>query len=171
MATTISTSKARVDFAEMINQVAYGGERVVLDRHGKPIAAIIPIDDLTFLEEIENRMDIDAAKRALAESDERIPYEKLRQELGKNMAYTISLTKAAAKDLAAVPKKPLQNIDHTIRSLADNPRPHGSIKLQGGDNLYRIRKGAFRIIYSIEDEALIVTVVRVGNRRDVYRGI
>ena len=82
MATTVSTSKARVDFAEMINQVAYGGERVVLDRHGKPIAAIIPIDDLTCLEEIENRMDIDAAQRALAESDERIPYEKLRRELG-----------------------------------------------------------------------------------------
>ena len=169
MATTVSTSKARVDFAEVINQVAYRGERVVLDRHGKPIAAIIPIDDLTFLEEIENRMDIDAAKRALAESDERIPYEKLRQELGKNMAYTISLTKAAAKDLAAVPKNPLQNIDHTIRSLADNP--HGSIKLQGSDDLYRIRKGDFRIIYKIEDEALIVTVVRVGNRRDVYRDI
>jgi prevent-host-death family protein len=82
MATNVSTSKARVDFAEMINQVAYRGERIVLDRHGKPIAAIIPIDDLTFLEEIENHMDIDAAKRALAESDERIPYEKLRQELG-----------------------------------------------------------------------------------------
>jgi len=82
MATNVSTSKARVDFAEMINQVAYGGERIVLDRHGKPIAAIIPIDDLTFLEEIENRMDIDAAKRALAESDERIPYERIRQELG-----------------------------------------------------------------------------------------
>jgi len=82
MATTVSTSKARVDFAEMINQVAYRGERIVLDRHGKPIAAIIPIDDLTFLQEIENHMDIDAAKRALAESDERIPYKKLRQELG-----------------------------------------------------------------------------------------
>ena len=82
MATTVSTSKARVDFAEIINQVAYRGERVVLGRHGKPIAAIIPIDDLTLLEEIENRMDIDAAKRALAESDEPIPYEKLRQELG-----------------------------------------------------------------------------------------
>jgi prevent-host-death family protein len=82
MATNVSTSKARVDFAEMINQVAYGGERIVLDRHGKPIAAIIPIDDLTFLEEIENRMDIDAAKRALAESDEHIPYERIRQELG-----------------------------------------------------------------------------------------
>lgn len=82
MATTVSTSKARIDFAEMINQVAYRGERVVLDRHGKPIAAIIPIDDLTFLEEIEARMDVEAAKRALAESDERIPYERIRQELG-----------------------------------------------------------------------------------------
>jgi prevent-host-death family protein len=82
MTTTVSTSKARDDFAEMINQVAYRGERVVLDRHGKPIAAIIPIDDLAFLEELENRMDVEAAKRALAESDERIPYEKLRQELG-----------------------------------------------------------------------------------------
>jgi prevent-host-death family protein len=82
MTTTVSTSKARDDFAEMINQVAYRGERIVLDRHGKPIAAIIPIDDLAFLEELENRMDIEAAKRALAESDERIPYEKLRQELG-----------------------------------------------------------------------------------------
>jgi prevent-host-death family protein len=82
MATTVSTSKARIDFAEMINQVAYRGERIVLDRHGKPIAAIIPIDDLTFLEEIEKRMDVDAAKHALAESDERIPYEKIRQELG-----------------------------------------------------------------------------------------
>lgn len=82
MATTFSTSKARIDFAEMINLVAYRGERVVLDRHGKPIAAIIPIDDLTFLEEIEERMDVEAAKRALAESNERIPYETVRQELG-----------------------------------------------------------------------------------------
>ena len=87
------------------------------------------------------------------------------------MAYTVFLTKAAAKDLAAIPKKTLQQIDRTIQSLADNPRPQGSIKLQGTDDLYRIRKGAFRIIYKIEDEALIVIVVRVGNRRDVYREI
>lgn len=51
------------------------------------------------------------------------------------------------------------------------PVPHGSIKLQGADELYRIRKGDFRIIYKIEDAALIVTVIRVGNRRDVERDI
>ena len=87
------------------------------------------------------------------------------------MAYTVFLTKAAAKDLAAVPKKTLQQIDRTIQALADNPRPQGSLKLQGTDDLYRIRRGAFRIIYKIEDEALIVTVVRVGNRREVYRDV
>jgi prevent-host-death family protein len=82
MAKTFSASKARVDFAEIINQVAYGGERVVLDRHGKPIAAIIPIEDLTFLEEIEDRMDVEAANHALAQSNERVPYERTRRELG-----------------------------------------------------------------------------------------
>lgn len=87
------------------------------------------------------------------------------------MPFTIYLTKAAAKDLAAVPARSLQHLDNAIRSLAANPRPQGSIKLQGNDDLYRIRKGVFRIIYKVEDEALIVTVVRVGNRRDVYRGI
>lgn len=87
------------------------------------------------------------------------------------MAYTVFLTKAAAKDLAAVPKKTLQHIDKTIQALADNPRPNGSIKLKDTDDLYRIRKGEFRIIYMIEDEVLVVTVVRIGNRRDVYRDL
>jgi mRNA interferase RelE/StbE len=87
------------------------------------------------------------------------------------MAYTVFLTKAAAKDLAALPKKTLQQIDRIIQSLADNPRPQGAIKPQGADDLYRIRRGAFRIIYKIENQALIVTVVRVGNRRDIYRDI
>jgi mRNA interferase RelE/StbE len=87
------------------------------------------------------------------------------------MPYTIYLTKAAAKDLTAVPRKTLPHIDATILSLAANPRPPGSIKLQSTDDLYRIRKGDFRIIYKIEDAVLIVTVIRVGNRRDVYRDI
>ena len=87
------------------------------------------------------------------------------------MAYTIYLTKAAAKDLAAVPNKTLHHIDQTIQALADDPRPQGSKKLKGADDLYRIRQGDFRIIYKIEDAVLVVTVVRVGNRRDIYRHI
>jgi mRNA interferase RelE/StbE len=85
------------------------------------------------------------------------------------MSYEIVLTKAASKDLKDLPKKTLKSIDETILALAKEPRPQGSIKLKGAEDLYRIRKGDFRIIYRIEDDALIVTVVRVGNRREVYR--
>jgi mRNA interferase RelE/StbE len=87
------------------------------------------------------------------------------------MPFTVFLTKAAIKDLAAIPKQSRQRIDHILRSLENNPRPHGSIKLQGIEDSYRIRKGDLRIIYRIEDEALAVTVARVGNRRDVYRDL
>ncbi|NGZ26295.1 MAG: type II toxin-antitoxin system RelE/ParE family toxin [Magnetococcales bacterium] len=68
-------------------------------------------------------------------------------------------------------------MDHAIRkrilsaahSLATNPRPPGSIKLEGHSNLWRIRAGDFRILYVIEDERLIILLVKVGHRREVYR--
>jgi prevent-host-death family protein len=75
-------SKARGQFAELINQVAYRGQRVALKRRGKTVAAIVPAEDLAALEALEDRMDIEAAKKALAESNERIPYGKVRKELG-----------------------------------------------------------------------------------------
>jgi prevent-host-death family protein len=82
MGKAIAASKVRDDFAGTLNTVAYTGERVTLERHGKPVAAIIPIEDLTFLEEMEDRLDVEAARAALAESDERIPYEQVRRKLG-----------------------------------------------------------------------------------------
>jgi prevent-host-death family protein len=78
----ISTADARKDFAEVINRASFGKERFVLTRRGKKLAAIIPIEDLELLEELEDRMDVDAAKAALAESDERVSYQDLRRELG-----------------------------------------------------------------------------------------
>ena len=78
----ISTADARNDFAEVINRASFGKERFVLTRRGKKLAAIIPIEDLELLEELEDRMDVDAAKAALTESDERVSYQDLRRELG-----------------------------------------------------------------------------------------
>jgi len=83
-------------------------------------------------------------------------------------SYSVLITKSAAKELEAVPTKDRQRIVTRIRSLADDPRPVGVEKLSG-DEKYRIRQGDYRILYEIVDEELIVTVVRVGNRRDVYR--
>jgi len=56
-----------------------------------------------------------------------------------------------------------------VQALADNPRPPGCVKLSGASGLWRIRAGVYRIIYQIQDERLLIAVMRVGHRRDVYR--
>lgn len=83
-------------------------------------------------------------------------------------SYSILLTRSAAKELEAVPTKDRQRIVAKIGALAENPRPVGCEKLSG-DEKYRLRQGNYRILYEIVDADLIVTVVRVGDRRDVYR--
>jgi mRNA interferase RelE/StbE len=82
--------------------------------------------------------------------------------------YNLVVKRSVAKDLKAIPKKDVKRIISAIRGLASEPRPPGAKKLSGQDR-YRIRQGNYRILYTIEDEKLIVCVVRVGNRRDVYR--
>ena len=83
-------------------------------------------------------------------------------------SYSILFTRSAAKELETVPIKDRQRITDKIRNLADNPRPVGVEKLSGDDK-YRIRQGNYRILYEIIDTDLIVTVVRIGDRREVYR--
>jgi len=80
--TKISTAEARNDFADVINRASFGKERFVLTRRGKKLVAIIPVEDLELLEAMEDRLDVEAAKAALADSDERVSYEDLRRELG-----------------------------------------------------------------------------------------
>ncbi len=83
-------------------------------------------------------------------------------------SYSVFIAKSAAKELERVPAKDRQRIVAKIFSLADDPRPIGAEKLSGEDK-YRIRQGNYRILYEIIDSTLIVTVVRVGNRREIYR--
>lgn len=82
--------------------------------------------------------------------------------------YELRIKKSVAKDLLGVPKRDVANILHRIRSLAEDPRPAGCEKLSGQER-YRVRQGTYRIIYAIQDQTLIVTVIKVGHRRDVYR--
>ncbi len=84
--------------------------------------------------------------------------------------YKVSIKRSAAKEIEAIPqKKERQRIMRRIGQLAANPRPPGSKKLSGRDK-YRIRQGSYRIVYSIEDKELVVVVVKVGHRKDIYRG-
>ncbi len=84
--------------------------------------------------------------------------------------YKVSIKRSAVKEIEAIPqKKERQRIIRRIGQLAEDPRPRDSKKLSGHDK-YRIRQGSFRIVYGIEDNELTVIVVKVGHRKDVYRG-
>jgi mRNA interferase RelE/StbE len=82
--------------------------------------------------------------------------------------YRVIIRKSVAKEMRGIPKKDAQRIVAVIKSLADDPRPSGARKLSGQER-YRLRQGNYRILYEIADDRLIVCVVRVGDRRDVYR--
>ena len=82
--------------------------------------------------------------------------------------YNVLITKSAAKELEAIPAKDRRRIIERIRGLSSEPRPFRVEKLSGDDK-YRIRQGNFRILYEILDRDLVVTVIRIGDRRDGYR--
>jgi len=80
--TTISTADARKHFADLVNQVAYGKEPVVLTRRGQEIAALVSIDELKLLQQIEDYIDIEDARKALAEPGENISAQEVWKQLG-----------------------------------------------------------------------------------------
>jgi mRNA interferase RelE/StbE len=82
--------------------------------------------------------------------------------------YSIFFRKSVWQDIEKIPKKPLQQIMTRIASLALDPRPRGCEKLTGQER-YRIRQGTYRILYAIRDDELTVSVVKIGQRKDVYR--
>jgi mRNA interferase RelE/StbE len=85
-------------------------------------------------------------------------------------SYKVIITKQALKEIASIDRRADRaRIMDRIHKLATNPRPHGSKKLEGSSERYRLRQGDYRILYEIRDEVLVVTVVQVGNRKDVYR--
>ncbi|MDX2411498.1 MAG: type II toxin-antitoxin system RelE/ParE family toxin [Woeseiaceae bacterium] len=83
--------------------------------------------------------------------------------------YSLRIKRSARKELESIATKPdRQRVIKRIESLADNPRPPGALKLSGLER-YRILQGRYRILYTIEDAVLIVQVIKIGDRKDVYR--
>lgn len=83
-------------------------------------------------------------------------------------SYKIEIKKSAAKEIEKLPKHEIKKIVEKIQSLSDDPRPQQSKKLSA-DERYRVRVGNYRILYEIQDDVLIVYVVKVGHRKDVYQ--
>ena len=85
------------------------------------------------------------------------------------MKYTVQIRPTALKTISKLEKKIAQKIMERIDFLAIEPRHHGSIKLSGDENAYRTRVGKYRIIYEIYDSQILVSVINVDHRKDVYR--
>jgi len=85
------------------------------------------------------------------------------------MIYQIEFTKQASKQFKNLPFQEQQILAPKIDSLANNPNPNNATKLVGEDNLYRLRVGDYRIIYTIQNEQLLILILKIGHRRDVYR--
>lgn len=83
--------------------------------------------------------------------------------------YTISIKENAVKELEKIPEPYFSKLEIAISNLSDNPRPFGYKKLKGSSIFYRIRISNYRIIYSIEDDILVIEVVKVGHRKAVYK--
>jgi mRNA interferase RelE/StbE len=84
------------------------------------------------------------------------------------LAYTVEIKRSAEKEIDHLPAKIHKNISNRILALENNPRPPGSLKLQGTDG-YRLRVGDYRVLYTIDDEAKGVLVYSVAHRREAYR--
>jgi mRNA interferase RelE/StbE len=83
-------------------------------------------------------------------------------------SYSLEVKRSAAKEIADLPKSDCQRVVAKIQLLAGDPRPHGCEKLSGAEK-YRIRQGNYRILYEVDDSTKRVIIVKIGNRKEVYR--
>lgn len=87
------------------------------------------------------------------------------------MAYEVVLKPSVAKAMDALPPAIFRRVMAALARLEQDPRPTGVVKLKGDENLWRIRVGAYRVVYEVHDDQLLVLVLRVAHRKDVYRGM
>ncbi|BAZ69020.1 MAG: type II toxin-antitoxin system RelE/ParE family toxin [Pelatocladus maniniholoensis HA4357-MV3] len=85
------------------------------------------------------------------------------------MIYQVEITSRAAKQLKKIPEDIKLRIEEKIQELAENPRPDGVVKLEDSEDTYRVRVGKYRILYEVKDDLLIVKIVKIGHRKDVYK--
>ncbi|WP_445367107.1 type II toxin-antitoxin system RelE family toxin [Methylomonas sp. BW4-1] len=84
-------------------------------------------------------------------------------------AYAVEIKRSAQKELSQLPKAVAEKVVTQIRALADDPRPNGCKKLVGTEHSYRIRVNDYRVVYSVLDSRLIIQVIKIGHRKDVYQ--
>lgn len=87
------------------------------------------------------------------------------------MEYRIKIAKSAFSRLKQLSEDIKTRLIKTINGLSTNPRPNNRVPIKGKKNAYRIRKGNYRIIYTINDDILLILIIRIGHRKDIYRNM
>lgn len=85
------------------------------------------------------------------------------------MSYTVQLAPAAKRQLRKLDRSIQERVVRGLDKLEKDPRPPGVEKMEGDESTYRIRMGEYRIVYEIRDKVLVVLVLKVGHRREIYR--
>lgn len=83
--------------------------------------------------------------------------------------YSVEISRTAEKQLKKLNRRDQRRVARAMLALADDPRPQGSRKLIGYDDVFRIRVGQYRVLYSVSDRKLIIIILKLGHRRDIYR--
>ena len=84
-------------------------------------------------------------------------------------SYEIEISRTAEKQLRRLPRGEQERLARAMVALGDEPLPRGSTKLSGYDDVYRIRVGRYRILYSVASRRLVIVILKIGHRRDIYR--
>ena len=86
-------------------------------------------------------------------------------------SYRIEVSATAEKQIRKLPREDQIRVLRAIRSLASEPRPPGSRRIRGYDDVHRIRVGAYRILYRVQKRRLIIIILKIGHRREIYRSL
>jgi prevent-host-death family protein len=142
---TINTVDAKEQFADLVNQVAQNKDLVILTRRDKEIAAIIPIEDLKLLLASQSKHDLRDATESLKEAREN---------------YHVKIAPLAVRQIKNLSIKHRKLVIKLIEALAINPRPPGAKKIEGMTGLYSENIDHLRLIYKIEDEEVLLLLVK-----------
>ena len=147
-------------------------EEFLTDESGNKKAVVVPISEWQQIkEDLEELDDIRAYDKAKSKPSEPVPFDKAIKEIrwrNIELKYKLYIEKSAQKELSKIPHPDQNRIINAIRNLAEDPRPSGVKKLSGRD-AWRIRVGKYRVIYEVYDDKLIILVISIGQRKDIYR--
>ena len=160
-------SEVREHLADVGNRVNLLGERVIIERRGKQLFALVPVEDVELIEKLEDTIDLESIRKS--DSEDSIPWKQAKKLLGLQMTCKIEIKRSAFKELSKLPMTHKRRVAGAISKLAKNPRPVASCKLAGADDCYRIRVGNYRVVYRIVENVAMIFIIRVAHRKDVYR--